>query len=339
MKYHIIIDSFIGPWAYSKQVIRNALKPLQGKHVDILISSPGGSVDHGFDIMQQFKDHGDVTVYLSGLVASAATIIAMGAKRVVMTKASAFMIHQCSNFIDIWGSYNADQMQKLIDDLAQNKKDNEKIDVVIANVYADKCNKKVSEILPVLKKGGWMTPQEARDFGFVDEISDPAPDDPKLDLSNEALDRLNVLGIPTAGLTADRFNAIPDSFDAGSANVESDHSDTATNSHNNIMNKFNFSTVESLLKLDAIQVDKDGEVTVSAENFEKINNRIAELENALKEKTDAVAAKDAEIATLTEQVKNLNEGPGDHTTDIEDESGAKEDLTALDLFNSIKSAL
>lgn len=340
MKYQIIIDSFIGPYAFSKQYVRNVLKDYEGKHVDVLISSPGGSIDHGFDIMGQFKDHGDVTVYLSGLVASAATVIAMGAKRVIMTKASAFMAHKCSNFIDIWGSYNADQIQSLIDDLEKNKKDNERIDLVIANCYADKCHKKVSEILPVLKKGEWMTPQEALDFGFVDEISTSVAFNQKLEISNAALDKLNALGIPTIGLTSGRFDVtnsetVPEEVSPVVVSTPS----AENSSKSNDMTNFNFTTVEALLKLDAIQVDKDGYVSVTAENFEKINNRIKDLEDSLTEKTDAVAAKETEISNLNDQIINLSEGAGDETEEIEDTATDADDFSASNLFNSIKSAL
>lgn len=330
MKYQLVIDSFIGPWAYSKQFVRNELKKFEGKHIDVLISSPGGSVDHGFAIMQQFVDHGDVTVYLSGMVASAATIIAMGAKRVVMTKASAFMVHQCSNYIDIWGSYNADQIKTLIDELTANKKDNEKFDLIIADVYADKCKKKVAEIIPVLKRGEWLTPQEALDFGFVDEIIEPGTTDPKLNLTNEYIDRLNNLGIPTDGLSPERFNFI----DPGTAAIDENSFNSTTN-----MKTYKFASVESLLKLDAIQVDKDGYVSLKAEDFEKINARLEDLEKSVKDKTDAAASQADEIKNLKEQIKNLEEAPGDETKDIEDQEGDKDDFSAHDLFNSIKSVI
>ena len=139
MNYQLILDYNIGLWGYSKQYVRNVLASFKGKHVDVKISSLGGDMDHGLDIRQQFIDHGDVTVYLSGFVASAATIIAMGAKRIVMSKYAMFLVHKCSNFIDAWGNYNADEMQQLIDQLEANKKENDKIDVVLANMYASKC--------------------------------------------------------------------------------------------------------------------------------------------------------------------------------------------------------
>ena len=140
MNYHLILNTTIGCWNCSKTAVREALSRYKDKPVNVLISSPGGFLDDGLNIMQQFRDHGDVTAYISGFTASAATVAAMGAKKIVMGKYSFFLVHKCSNFIDAWGSYNADQIQKLIDELTANKKENDKIDVVLAQLYADRCD-------------------------------------------------------------------------------------------------------------------------------------------------------------------------------------------------------
>ena len=152
MNYHLILNTTIGCWNCSKTYVREVLSRYKDKPVNVLISSPGGLLDDGLDIMRQFKDHGDVTAYISGFTASAATVAAMGAKKIVMGKYSFFLVHKCSNFIDAWGSYNADQIQKLIDDLTANKKENDKIDVVLAQLYADRCGKPISDILSVLNQ-------------------------------------------------------------------------------------------------------------------------------------------------------------------------------------------
>ena len=202
MNYQLILDYNIGLWGYSKQYVRNVLASFKGKHVDVKISSLGGDMDHGLDIRQQFIDHGDVTVYLSGFVASAATIIAMGAKRIVMSKYAMFLVHKCSNFIDAWGNYNADEMQQLIDQLEANKKENDKIDVVLANMYASKCGRKVSEILDILKEGRWLSADEALNYGFIDEISEMEGES-KLNYTPDTERKFNALGISTKGLTID----------------------------------------------------------------------------------------------------------------------------------------
>ena len=147
MEYNLSIDSHIGPWGYSKNYIRSQMSGFKNKPVSVRISSLGGAVDDALDIRQQFQDHGDVTCYLFGYVASAATILATGAKKTCMSKYAFYLIHKVSNWIDAWGSYNADQIQRLIEDLKANKLENDKMDLVLANLYAAKCKKKVSDIM------------------------------------------------------------------------------------------------------------------------------------------------------------------------------------------------
>ena len=111
MDYQLILNTTIGCWNSSKTFVREILSRHKGRPVNVLISSPGGLLDDGLDIMRQFRDHGDVTVYISGFTASAATVAAMGAKKIVMGKYSFFLVHKCSNFIDARGSYNAVQIK------------------------------------------------------------------------------------------------------------------------------------------------------------------------------------------------------------------------------------
>lgn len=137
MNYQIIIDDYIGDWWLDtdKASIRKKLEQYKGKHVDMKISSLGGSLDDGLDIRQQLLDHGDVTVYLSGFVASAATVIAMGAKEIKMGKYAFFLVHRCSNFVDIWRQVNANDIESIIADLQHLKDENEKIDRTLAARY------------------------------------------------------------------------------------------------------------------------------------------------------------------------------------------------------------
>lgn len=324
MRYQLTIDDFIGNWGYSKGYVRNVLSQYQGKHVDVKISSLGGDLNHALDIRQQFIDHGDVTVYLSGFVASAATVIAMGAKRVVIGKYAMFLVHKCSNFIDAWGTYNADQMQQLIDELTANKKENDKIDVVLANMYADRCGKKVSEILDILKRAEWMTAQETLDLGLVDEIAD-VQGDVKLNFA-QCFDKLNAFGITTAGLPTVKQTV----------EIEAQ---SQTNNHE--MKTFKFNTVAKFLELDAVTPDADGYVSVTAEQFEQINNRIEQLESSEAEKDAALAEANGKVAELTQQVENLKQLPADDSMDIVDDSATSEEtkLDSKSMFNAIKDLL
>ena len=220
MEYNLSIDSHIGPWGYSKNFIRNQMSGLKNKPVNVRVSSLGGSVDDALDIRQQFIDHGNVTCYLYGYVASAATILATGAKKTCMSQYAYYLIHKVSNWIDAWGNYNADQIQKLIDDLKSNKLENDKMDLVLANLYANKCKKKVDEILPILKEGRWLTAKEALEYGFVDEIIE---DGTKLNFDDDMKTRFNMFHLPEL--------PVPDK----KAETKDDE---APNWFNNFVNKF-----------------------------------------------------------------------------------------------------
>lgn len=343
MTYHLIIDYAIGIWGYSKQYVRNELAKLGNKPINVKISSLGGDLDHALDIRQQFIDHGNVTVYLSAFNASAATVIAMGAKRVVMSKYGAFMVHKCSNFIDAWGSYNADQMQQLIDELTENKKENDMIDVVLANLYAARCKKNVSEILAILKKGAWLSPEEALDLGFVDELSDSIDDKPvKVDMALST--KFNALGLSTEGLKLETDEPDGSVMSKAGKALKSLFSKTVDKEisvqlpNHASMKKYNFKSVEKLLKMDEITPDADGHVSVTAEEFESISGKLGSLESDLKTQTDAVAEKQAKIDELTAQIKALQDAPGDETSDVKDD-GADGTVTFNDMFNSVKDAI
>lgn len=354
MNYQLILDYTIGCWGYTKQYVRSALAAYKGKHVDVKITSLGGDLDHGLDIRQQFIDHGDVTVYLSGFVASAATIIAMGAKRIVMSKYAMFLVHKCSNFIDAWGNYNADQMQQLINQLEANKKENDKIDVVLANMYAAKCDKKVSEILDILKEGRWLTADEALSFGFVDEISD-MEGEKKLNFTLDTERKFNALGISTKGLSVASdpteqprksligkiVSSIFPAKEAKDAKEDQqlDEQPSSTPNQYSEMKTQKFSAVDDLLKLDVgLSSDTEGFVSIKADQMETIDKHIASLSADVAKKDETIKANEKKIAELEEQVKNLKDGPGADTNEIEDE-GVKSDFTSSDLFNVVKSVL
>ena len=339
MDYQLIIDYHIGAWGYSKQFVRSILDRHKGKHVDVKITSPGGDLDHGLDIRQQFVDHGDVTVYLSGFVASAATVIAMGAKRIVMSKYAMLLVHKCSNFIDAWGNYNADQMAELIADLEANKKENDKIDVVLANMYASRCKKKVSEILDILKEGRWMTAQEALDLGFVDEIADPADDEQPLKVTEALKTKFNAFGLSTLGLE-------PEAPKKKQQNVVQKVIDKLTGKNRDAnfqidnMNKKKFCAVDELLGMESpITADADGDVTLKSDDVAKIDAHISSQKAKIDQLEKAKTENEAKISELQKQIDDLLEGPGDDTKTIEDNGGDEPAYTASSIYESIKGII
>lgn len=337
MTYNINIDDYIGRWGFSKQYIRNQLAGLKGKPVNVRISSLGGAVEHGLDIRQQFIDHGDVTAYLYGLVASSATIVALGAKKVCISKYCMFLVHKVSNWVDAWGQMNADQIQQLIEDLKENKLQNDKFDLVLAQMYANKCGKKIDEILDTLKAGRWMTAQEALEYGFVDEIIEDANEE-KINFASFG-DKLNRFDLPALPQMEQRteepkdekesgwFKRIMEKLDTFSPLLKSE----TNNQLINLIMKKDYQKVNSILNVEGLEFDNDGKVTLTENQVKALNEKLDALE---KEASD----KQAEVDDLTKQVDNLKKADGDETKKNEGGEGEEvEDIfkEANDLYNSL----
>ena len=91
-KYDINIEGEIGYWITGESV-RAAMQPYAEREIKVRISSLGGSLSDGLDVCTLFRAHSNVTAYLNGMVASAATIIAMGARRIVMAHEAVMLVH------------------------------------------------------------------------------------------------------------------------------------------------------------------------------------------------------------------------------------------------------
>lgn len=347
MDYQIIIDDYIGDWwsGTDKQSIRQKLASYKGKHVDVKISSLGGSLDDGLDIRQQFLDHGDVTAFLHGFVASAATVIAMGAKKIVMGKYALFLVHQCSNYVFEWGQMNATELQELIDRLQKNKEDNEKIDMVLAAMYASRCkNHTQEELLDLLKESKWLTAQEALDWGFVDEILDADEEAPEL--TNAIAKKFNAAGLPLTGLEIqpERGGLLQSIFDSLKAikdmispkdKLATCNEDTSTIIVN--MEK-EFKTVASVLKVDTL-ASQDGSVTLTADQMQAIEDRLNALESQHSDDANTIAERDNTINALEQQVQNLQAAPADETSKVDEANTDNQPRTSKDMFNSIKDLI
>lgn len=346
MDYQLIIDDYIGGWwGNSKRQIRNRLSEYADQHVDVKISSLGGSLDDGLDIRQQFIDHGDVTVYLHGFVASAATIIAMGAKHIVMGKYALFLVHQCSNEVFVWEQMNATDLEALIDQLKKNMEENAKIDTVLAAMYASRCKgHSRDELLDLLKDSKWLTAQEALDWGFIDEILED--DDEAPELTNVLAKKFNAAGLPLTGLKIqpDRggmLQAIFDSLKAIKDMISPKDKLATCNEYTStiIVNmEKEFKTVASVLKVDTL-ASQDGSVTLTADQLQAIEDRLNALESQHSDDANTIAERDNTIDDLEQQVKNLQAAPADETSKVDEADTDNQPRNSKDMFNSIKDLI
>ena len=128
--------------------------------VIIRLNSPGGDVFEGIAIYNLLKDsERDITVEVTGVAASAASIIAMGANRLVMCKGSSLMIHEAST----WAIGNKADIQKTLNAL-------ETIDSSIISIYVEKTGLDDATLNDYLVNETWFTADEAVEVGFADEV-------------------------------------------------------------------------------------------------------------------------------------------------------------------------
>ncbi|MFA5409866.1 MAG: head maturation protease, ClpP-related [Bacilli bacterium] len=152
-------------WTGGGVTAKNFQKELAGikaSQIDLHINSPGGEVFDGITIYNLIKQHpANVTAYIDGLAASIASVIALAGDTVIMAENALFMIH------NPWGFAMGDatEMRKTADLL-------DKIGGSLVTAYASKSGKPDDEISAIMNAETWMTAQEAKDAGFIDEISE-----------------------------------------------------------------------------------------------------------------------------------------------------------------------
>lgn len=171
MKYDIYINADIG-WPISYEYVRSELSKLEGQDVNVYVSSLGGSLVHALKIRRLFIDHGRVTCHLHGFVASAATILATGAKRVLMGRHALYLAHLNSLPVDLWGYHNTEDIERAIEELQNNKLDLDKIDSTVAGIYAARGSKTAEEFHAIMAKGLWMNAEEVLALGLADELAE-----------------------------------------------------------------------------------------------------------------------------------------------------------------------
>lgn len=174
--YDIEIDSYIG-YPISKKYIREELARCGNRPVTVRINSYGGDVCTALDIRQQFLDHGDVTCYVFGMTASAATILATGAKKLYMGRHAFMLLHQCSMLVDKWDWLNADELESTIEELKKTCTDLHKLDMCAASLYAKRAGCKPEKMHEVMVDAQWLNADECLGLGLVDAI-DEEEDEP-----------------------------------------------------------------------------------------------------------------------------------------------------------------
>lgn len=146
--------------AASPKLVSDALEQAEGQDVEVEINSGGGSVFAGSEIYTALKSYkGNVTVKVVGLAASAASVIAMAGDKILMSPTSQLMIHNVSAGAS--GDYR---------DMAHTAEVLKNANETIANAYMLKSGMEQKDLLKMMDKETWLTPNQALEKGFIDEI-------------------------------------------------------------------------------------------------------------------------------------------------------------------------
>ncbi|ENC4009652.1 TPA: Clp protease ClpP [Escherichia coli] len=158
----IYIYDEIGFWGVTaKQFISdlNALGDIT--HINLHINSPGGDVFEGIAIFNALKTHGaSITVYVDGVAASMASVIAMVGNPVIMPENTFMMIHKPFGFT----GGDAEDMRTYADLL-------DKVEAVLLPAYAQKTGKTTDEVAAMLADETWMSGAECLAHGFADQVT------------------------------------------------------------------------------------------------------------------------------------------------------------------------
>jgi HK97 family phage major capsid protein len=152
----------IGAWGISARDVISTLDDLAArgaKSLDIRIHSPGGDVFDGIAIREAIRRwSGAKHVYIDGLAASIASVIAMVGDKISMSSGSMLMVH------DPWGGAVGSDKE-----LHQAAEVLSKIRETIIDSYS-RCGKSREEISALMAAETWFTADEAVAAGFADEV-------------------------------------------------------------------------------------------------------------------------------------------------------------------------
>ena len=280
----VYIFDEIGSHGVTAQKFIEEIKGLGDRPINIRINSLGGDVFNGMAIHNVLKKRTyNTTVYIEGIAASIATIIALGADEVIMAENSLFMIHNA------WGGVMGDakEMRKSAATL-------EKISNELTEIYVKKTGLSYEAISEMMDNETWLSADEAYELGFVDSISDAMKIATKYDVSkfknitNEEIQNKFNNNIKNKKMT----NELKEWFNSKVEEI--------------------VAAVKSDVKVSE-EVANDTEITVNLGDNDEIKNKISDFEAKNIELSEKITSLENELVsakgsneTLTNEVEALN---------------------------------
>lgn len=334
MAKQLVIDSFIGRWGYSQQMVRQWLNQSpKGEKNTLIVSSLGGELDHGtaiYDMLAERKD--DIDAKLTGFNASAATYIVLPVHTSISSTAF-YLIHKALSWVDEWGMMNEDDLDEVIKKLTDKKEENQRITLVLAKHYLKRASKKgktLNDVLDLMKKDTWLTATDALEWGFVDEVHEAGEGEisnAKSLLNEENFQYMNSIGLPSFPTRAGAdLQSVPPI------------TQTPTNPINNMHKELVLPQINAVLNLQVLNVTDDGsflseEMVLNIEQeLVTRQTRISELETSEQSLQNSLAERDNTITSQQERITTLETEAASRTADTQDQeriSALEAQLTAV----------
>jgi len=303
MAKEIVIDGYIGPYGYSKQFVKSMLEGSKDE-VTVKVSSLGGDVDHALAIHDMFAQQGNVIIVYTGFNASSATILSLGASTIKMSENSFYLIHKVMSWVDAWGYMNEDQIEEAIQQLEKDKNNNAKITLQLAKMYSKKSGKPISDILDLMKEETWLSAEEAKSWGFVDEIFSPGNKVNYLD-DYKMVAMIAASGLPTpkrqpgTGKSAGKFwTKMSDTISKAL------NKNAISNSSQNMSKQF--SNVNKVLAVDKLD-STDAGIMLTADQAEKIDQSLSKLDKAESDRDAAITARQTAETGYNNAVSSIDD--------------------------------
>jgi ATP-dependent Clp endopeptidase proteolytic subunit ClpP len=163
MPAQVMIYDEIGFFGVSAQAFADQLGDITGP-IDLYINSPGGEIFDGISIYNQLLRCQDVSVYIDGIAASAASFIAQAASpgKLGMAKNAKMMIHNGQAFA-AGDAAELRKMAELLDSETAN----------IASIYAERTGRPASDFLAMMDSETWLSASQSVTEGLADYVYDP----------------------------------------------------------------------------------------------------------------------------------------------------------------------
>ena len=283
----LTLTGTVGHWGFSSEYwdeMEAYCQEQKASKLVLRINSPGGYLLDGMAIVDKIKASGlEVEAEVFGMCGSAATLVALACGRVRMSRNSRWMVHHPTGVL-------AGELEDLENGLADFKA----MRLQAFEMYAEKTGKSVEELMEAHAHGVFYTAEQARAYGWVDEIigeedgeetPEPAPEEPAADDSADDGEEEG------AELSAARGNIGAAAF-ARLASVFGFRPRRKVVSEDSRLARMQASIDELKAQMTALRAERDGAAAVAA----KAEAEAAAVEAQVQERVaKAVAAARAEM--------------------------------------------